>query len=216
MTAQDIIDRAIQIADFVNCDFFTTDELIAIVQEQLYKVYADLIAINDKYFCERVTLSDGQHEEYEINLSQLPTLYQGQVTHNFYRLEDIYEERNGYREPLHRLSPNAQPTTNGYELFGKNIILYNVKGKVVMTYYYEPPIISASNANIDMPSNVILSYLEYLVAQQLRAKQGADFTQIMASAASLFESYSKSIDRDVHDYETVRNVYHTSFRRYAR
>lgn len=216
MTAQNIIDRALQIADLVNCDFFSSTELIAILQEQLFKVYADLISINDKYFCERITVCDGDQEKYDVNLSQLPTLYQGQVTHNFYRLEDIYEERNGYREPLHRLSPNAQPTTKGYELFGKNLSLYNVKGKVVMTYYYEPPIISNANANIDMPSNVVLSYLEYLVAQQLRAKQGADFTQIMASAASLFESYSKSIDRDVHDYETVRNVYHTSYRRYAR
>lgn len=217
MTIQQIIDRAKQISDMVNCDFLTTAELVSIINEQLYKVYCDLISINDKYFCSRVILCDGDFKEKSISLldNSFPTEY---TADPFYRLEDLYEEVNNYREPLQRLSPNAQPNTKGYELLGSNIYLYNVKGKVVMTYYTKPHTYTASelNTEITMPSNVLIQYLEYLVAQQMKCKQGADFTQIMASAATLFDSYAKSIDRDVHDYETVRNIYAKSFRRYVR
>lgn len=220
MTIQQIIDRAKQISDMVNCDFLTTAELVSIINEQLYKVYCDLISINDKYFCERVTFNDRVTllpDKHRIILSS-PTFENTFLTAAFYKLEDIYEELNGYREPLQRLSPNAQPNTKGYELLGDSLYLYNIRGKVVMTYYTKPHTYAVSelNTEITMPSNVLIQYLEYLVAQQMKCKQGADFTQIMASAATLFDSYAKSIDRDVHDYETVRNIYAKSFRRYVR
>ncbi|WP_407453963.1 hypothetical protein [Methanobrevibacter sp.] len=209
MTVKELIDRAKQIADLVNCDFITIQECLNILNELMFKIYSDMITINDKYFINSI---ENIKNDFDLK-TDIPKEKQ------FFVLEDIYEVMQFGINSLQRLQRPSK-IQKGYMILNQKIKLLNVTNPVTIDYFYLPPIFTIDDyekedeethelisTEIDVPNNIIIQYLAHLMAAQFKAKQGADFSLIQQTSSTLWESYKNLLDRDAHDFEQISNIY---------
>jgi hypothetical protein len=189
---EDIILRSKQIADLENSDYISPEEFEFMLNEVMDKVYADLINIGDKYYVKTTTSTI------------LPT--------DFMCLAAVFMNET----PVPSKPNSACPGTNYgwfYDLQKDHIEFgTDMHGPVLIEYYPTPehiywPTHDVHPDSLDLPSNICFNYFCYSMAMKMKAKQGADFTQIQALAQEQLDAYIQLQHRDQYGVERVNNIY---------
>lgn len=199
MTGNELATRAYQIADLVNSNYIQDTEMVSMINEVWCKAYADLVNINDSYFLEMVNPSVGSNDEIDLTT----------LRPKFMLLDSVsYIVGLVGREPLKRRAKGDAAIYGTYDLYKTKLRLNRYSGKTVeLTYYPEAQKISVLTDNIDLPSNIFEQYLAYVLAIQMKSKQGADYSALSSIAQTKFETYQQLLNRDIYGPVRVTNVY---------
>lgn len=199
MKPSELIQRAKQIADLENTSYFSDSELNNLINEVYYNAYTDLISIGDKYFIKTYKFTPSGSSD----TATLPN--------DFMTLNAVYYLNNNYKVQLER-QPNMSNNNLSYDLINNSIKIYgNNQYEIIIEYYPTPDTIvypaAQTEAEIDVPNNIFVNYLAYLMAIYFKQKQGADVSLLQASLDNVWSSYCRILNRDGFKSVRINNVY---------
>lgn len=122
-TAQDIVDKAIAIADLQNSDFITYKEKLTFLNDAYITMFNKAIDYGDNIFTNEMIVENGETE--------LPS--------DFYQLREVYIMRDKTKILITPKPINQSEYELSYEIKNDTLYVYgNYQGDIYMVYYYVP------------------------------------------------------------------------------
>ena len=199
----DIVTRSKQIADLENSDYISDSEMQFLLNEAYDSVYADLINIGDRYFIVQDEF-DGQTYSLPENFMVLSGIWSN-YTPIPRKVNTMADHIGLFYYELNKDHITVQGTSVGH----CKLEYYPTLEPIVWPIQYdeEDPTVPITPTTIDLPNNICFNYFCYMMASKMKAKQGADFSQIQALAIQEFQKYIQLQHRDNFGVTRIGNVY---------